>query len=105
MVCKSVALGIIKGRPKGFVVSTKRRIALHIENKLVSGSFTHLQPELYAARAAAWKGNPKYESYEDWETVLVAPQSFYERYAKDAGKFGRFISHEELANFIPEFGA
>ena len=86
-----------------FETNQKRRVALHIENKLESGRFTHLQPELYAARADAWKGNPKYEAYEDWETVLVAPQSFYERHSKDAHKFGRFISHEEIATFIPEF--
>lgn len=87
-----------------FETSRKRRVALHIENKLESGRFTHLQPELYSARAAAWKESPKYENYEDWETVLVAPQSFYERHSEDARKFGSFISHEELATFIPEFG-
>ena len=85
-----------------FEVSPTRRIALHIENKL-KARFTYLQPEFYAARAEAWKCNPKYENYEDWETVLVAPQYFYDRHSKDAAKFGRFISHEELATFIPEF--
>lgn len=88
-----------------FETSSKRRIALHIENKLGSGCFTRLQPEVYAARAEPWKGDQKYQSYEDYETVLVAPQSFYERNSKEAEKFGRFISHEELARFIPEFEA
>src|SRR5690348_12756977 len=35
----------------------KRRVAIHIENKLASGHFTSFQPELYASRAACWKGN------------------------------------------------
>ena len=82
----------------------KCRFALHIENKLATGNFTQLQPELYAARAAAWSGKPKYQNYESWETVLVAPRSFYERFRNDASKFNRFIAHEELADFIDEFG-
>ena len=87
-----------------FETQTHKRIALHIENKLASGSFTPFQPEIYAARAAQWKGNPKYQSYEDWETVLIAPRSFYARYIDDAKKFGRFIAHEDIANYIPVFG-
>jgi hypothetical protein len=83
-----------------FETQTHKRIALHIENKLASGSFTPFQPEIYAARAAQWKGNPDYQSYEDWETVLIAPRSFYARYIDDAKKFGRFIAHEDIANYI-----
>jgi hypothetical protein len=81
------------------------RVALHIENKLASGTFTPFQPELYASRAEAWKNKPKYESYEHWATVLVAPQSFYNRFSVQASKFGKFVSHEELAAHIPEFDA
>lgn len=88
-----------------FEVNPTRRIALHIEKKLDSGSFTRLQPELYATRAESWKDNPKYANYEDWDTVLVAPQSFYERNTKDAKKFGLFIFHEEIASLIPDFSS
>ena len=86
-----------------FEVSPALRIALHIENKLASGRFTHLQPELYAARANAWKGNPRYENYSEWETILVAPLSFCKRNSEDVEKFGHVIFHEDLAHYIPEF--
>ena len=79
------------------------RFALHIENKLSSGKFTDLQPELYRARAAAWARNSRYGDYEEWETILVAPISFYERNQYEARKFNRFVSHEEIAMHIPEF--
>lgn len=83
---------------------THGRFALHIENKLAAGVFTKLQPELYAARAAAWVGNPKYRSYVDFETILVAPLVFYNRNLADAKKFDRYISHEEISLFLPIFG-
>ena len=79
------------------------RFALHIENKIGTGKFTTLQPELYRPRAEQWKGNPKYRSYTDFDTVLVAPQQFQERNAAQAGLFGCFISHEEISKFIPLF--
>ena len=80
-------------------------MALHIENKLGSRAFTQYQPELYAARAKTWAPNPKYESYQAWQTVLVAPRSFRERFPMDAGKFDVFIAHEDIAQYVPEFGA
>lgn len=86
-----------------FVTHAKKRFAIHIENKRGSGKFTPLQPELYRARAAAWKGNPKYGSYEDWEIILVAPRSFYERFRSEAEKFDRFIAYEEIAAYLPLF--
>jgi hypothetical protein len=82
----------------------RRRLALHIENKIVSGHFTERQAELYSARAAHWAGNPKYWSYDEWDTVLVAPQAFLERFLEDAKKFGARISHEEIATQLPGFG-
>jgi hypothetical protein len=86
--------------------STRRgRFALHIENKLRSGRFTDRQPELYRARAAAWAGKVKYQDYDEWETVLVAPLEFYQRNEYEASKFSRFISHEDIAVHISEFRA
>lgn len=86
-----------------FENSAKRRLGLHIENKLASGSFTLYQPEVCAARADAWTNNPDYGNYDCWETVLLAPTSFYHRYATEARKFTSFISHEDVAAHIPAF--
>lgn len=86
-----------------FEASGVGRFALHIENKLASGKFTELQPELYAARSVAWRGDEKYQSYVDSETMLVAPRAFYERWTADAAKFDRYVPHEEIARFIPLF--
>ncbi|WP_180130576.1 hypothetical protein [Rhodoferax sp. BLA1] len=82
-----------------------RRLALHIENKLAGGKFTRYQPEMYAARAEAWRKNEQYENYDDWETVLIAPRSFLARNGDDARKFMSFIAHEDIAAHVPEFVA
>ena len=88
-----------------FQSKERGRFALHIENKLSAGHFTDYQPDLYRSRASAWSGNPAYGDYEEWETVLVAPDSFYQRNLREARKFDRFISHTDLAAFVPEFGS
>lgn len=80
-----------------------QRLGVHIENKLATGHFTQYQPEVYAARAEAWVGDPKYESYQQWETVLLAPHAFYERNRLEACKFTTFVSHEEVALWLPLF--
>jgi hypothetical protein len=82
-----------------------QRFALHIENKRLTGRFTPKQPELYRERARAWANQGKYGNYDAWETVLVAPQAFYNRFRIEADKFGCFIAHEEIAKQIPLFGA
>ena len=82
---------------------TRQRFALHVENKLASGSFTEYQPEMYAMRAKAWLGQPKYGSYTDFETLLIAPRGFAEKFPRECGIFDRFIPHEEIARFVPEF--
>lgn len=78
-------------------------LGLHIENKISSGKFTNLQPEMYAHRAAHWIGNPRYGGYADFETVLLAPKAFRERNAAQAALFGCFISHESIGQHIPLF--
>ena len=80
-----------------------KRIGFHIENKLALGSFTPHQPEMYAVRAEAWRKNSDYGNYDEWETVLIAPQAFFEKFKSDARKFISFISHEELAKKISVF--
>jgi len=81
-----------------------RRAALHIENKLANGHFTELQPEMYHQRAAHWLLNEKYKNYSDFQTVLIAPLQFYDRNRKHAKLFDVYISHEEISQYIPEFG-
>jgi hypothetical protein len=86
-----------------FKAEPERRLALHIENKLASGRFTAYQPEVYEARAKWWVRNRDYGNYGEWDTVLLAPSSFFSRNAESARKFGTFIPHEEIARFLPEF--
>ncbi|MEO5925946.1 MAG: hypothetical protein ABIR70_19155 [Bryobacteraceae bacterium] len=87
-----------------FPAEPMRRCGLHIENKLASGRFTKYQPQLYAARAKQWANNPKYGNYNEWDTVLVAPQSFLDGHYTLAKPFGAFVSHEEIAHYITNFG-
>jgi len=78
-------------------------LGLHIENKLARSKFRSLQAESYAARAAYWVNNQNYGNYTSWETILVAPRSFYERHREASSAFGLFVPHEEVAGFIPLF--
>lgn len=86
-----------------FTTTNGQRFALHIENKVSFGKFMPDQPELYAVRAHQWMGNPKYQSYTDFETVLVAPKMFYQRNESACRLFHRYIPHEDIAQFIPLF--
>ena len=36
--------------------------------------------------------------------VLVAPWAFYEKFRVECEKFGSFVSHEDIAEYIPIFG-
>jgi len=83
--------------------SSGSNVALHIENKLADGHFQDMQPELYAVRARQWIGLSKYQGYEDFETILIAPQAFYDRNREDAEKFDVYVSHEDIAAYITEF--
>jgi hypothetical protein len=80
------------------------RFALHIENKLASGAFTRDQPDLYAARARYMAGKIKYGDYSDFETVLIAPQKFSERWPEGCAKFDCYVSHEDISAHLPHFG-
>lgn len=87
------------------VLSTQdgRLLGVHIENKIGVGKFTARQPEMYPHRAAHWLGNAKYGNYSEFDTVLLAPRAFRERNESQAGNFGCFIAHEDVAQFIPMF--
>jgi hypothetical protein len=58
---------------------------------------------MYAVRAKKWQGRPKYQNYEEWETVLIAHSEFIERNHTDSSKFGCVVRHEEIAAFVPQF--
>lgn len=88
-----------------FQDETGRRFALHIENKIHGGTFTQYQPEGYPERAKKWIGHEKYGNYTEWEAVLVAPLEFRNRVQDKLSFFGALISHEEIAEHIPAFGA
>ena len=81
------------------------RFALHIENKQAKETFRLDQPELYHERAADWKNTPKWGNYQDFEVMLIAPQEFYEQHKERSAIFHRYLSHEEIATFVPEFAS
>ena len=80
------------------------RFAVHIENKTSKDSFRPQQAELYHERAKDWLNIQKWGNYQDYEVILIAPQQFYERHKVIASIFHRYVSHEELTRFLPEFG-
>ncbi len=81
------------------------RLGVNIENKLSNGSFEPYQPETYKVRAKHWIKNPKYGDYEDFDTVLVAPRTFFDRNLDAAKLFGSFVSYEEIAVYVPDFSS
>jgi hypothetical protein len=83
--------------------STGNRFALHIENKTAKDRFRAQQPESYRKRATDWLRKDKWGNYDDFECVLLAPQAFANKHTEDVKKFDRFLSHEALAEAIPEF--
>jgi hypothetical protein len=86
------------------VVKTKYRFALHIENKKSLGRFLEGQAEAYEARALHMMKRPEYLNYEEFETVLISPRSFRARYGTECDLFDSYISYEDVAKYIPEFG-
>ena len=85
------------------VPQTGARFAIFVENKKAKGKFTPNQPEKYAMMAAHWAGKPKYLNYTSHQTVLLAPQSFRDRFPEECGMFDCFIPHEEVAAVLPAF--
>lgn len=79
------------------------RVGLDIENKVGLGTFRPNQADFYAQRARAWGGVEKYGNYSRWGTVLVAPEAFHARFPEESAKFDAFISHEDIAQFVPLF--
>ncbi|MCF8469931.1 MAG: hypothetical protein K9G30_04045 [Parvibaculum sp.] len=82
---------------------TKRRFALHCENKTEGYKFSDGQAEAYAIRAKHMANKAKYLNYEDYQTVLIAPNSFREKFRTECEAFEVHISYENIAKSIPEY--
>lgn len=80
-----------------------RRFALHIEDKPGDGILTFRQASDYRRRAIFMARKERYLSYEDFETILIAPQIFLDSHADCRAQFDRAISYEALAQQIPLF--
>ena len=78
------------------------RFALHIENKQ-DVKFALGQAEDYETRARWMMATPRYLSYTDFQTMLIAPKSFRAQNRQAADLFHCFISYENIGRFIPEF--
>jgi hypothetical protein len=81
------------------------RFALHIEIKTAKDRFQPDQPELYHERASDWLGDSKWGNYEDFEVILVAPRTFYEKNREKSDLFHQYIPSEAIAETIPEFAS
>jgi hypothetical protein len=79
------------------------RFAIHIEDKPSDGTLCFEQAAAYRRRAAFKANDPKWLNYSDFETVLMAPSSFFTLNGEAAAQFDRTISYEEVARFIPLF--
>lgn len=86
-----------------FSASTKR-VALHIEDKPPRGKFTPNQYLNYRRRAEFMAGKPKYLSYSEYTTILLAPKAFFEENSRTVHHFDCCISYESVAEAIPLFG-
>lgn len=80
------------------------RFAIHIENKPPHGTLRFDQASAYRRRAAFKANDAQWLNYVDFETVLLAPESFIEANWEPATQFDRVISYESVAAFVPSFG-
>jgi hypothetical protein len=77
------------------------RCAIHIENKPLHGKWRPHQPESYPKRA---ENRAAKLGYAKFQTALIAPLSFIERWPREANLFDIRISYEDIAKFVPQFG-
>ena len=77
------------------------RYALHIENKPDHGKWMTDQARNYRRRAfnrmEKWR-------YVDFQTILMAPRGFIERFPRDVAEFVVVLSYEDIRSVAPEFG-
>ncbi|MBT2187555.1 hypothetical protein [Sphingobium nicotianae] len=77
------------------------RFAIHIENKPPHGNLSFIQAATYRRRATFMANQPRWLSYSDFETIILAPSSFIERHRECANQFDRAITYEQIARFVP----
>ena len=86
------------------IAETRRRFAIHVENKTLGGSFTEQQPESYDFRARhMMKQHRSVFGYTDFDTLLIAPLGFKEKNDEACRAFGCYIAYEDIAPYVPEF--
>ena len=81
----------------------RTRFALLIENKKGIGQFLEGQAEGYEPKARFMMNKSKYLSFTDFETMLIAPTLFRKNNEDQCKTFHRYISYEDIAQFIPKF--
>lgn len=83
--------------------SNDGRFALHIENKTGTSRFRDGQAEAYRPRGRHMQGKPEFLAYTKFSTVLLAPDRFRTKFPDKSDLFDKFISYEEISEFLPEF--
>jgi hypothetical protein len=84
-------------------IDTKRRFALHIENKTATGRLTELQAESYEPRARFMMNEKGYLNHTDFTTMLIAPRMFARNNWTKCASFDCYIPYDKIAKFIPAF--
>jgi hypothetical protein len=88
------------------ITGIKRNVALLIENKRGSGRFTdEAQAEDYRAVAEHMKNDNYYMNFVDYETLIIAPQSFLDLHPEKAKLFDSKIPYEEIAGQVLLFAS
>lgn len=87
------------------VGTTGERFALHFENKRQGSKFSPGQAAAYAPRARHMSLKAEYLSYTNFQTLLLAPADFRRRRAADVDRFDVLLTYDEIARFLPAFGA
>jgi hypothetical protein len=82
---------------------TKRRFALHIENKTATGRLTEMQAESYERRARFMMHQKGYLNHADFTTVLIAPRMFGRNNWAKCASFDCYFPYDRIAKFIPAF--
>jgi hypothetical protein len=82
---------------------TKRRFALHVENKTATGRLTSTQAESYEVRARCMMNDKAYLNHTDFTTVLIAPRMFGRNNWAKCASFDCYIPYDKIAKFIPAF--
>ena len=83
--------------------AASKRFAIHIENKPPTGRLSIEQAADYRPRAAYMANDDRWLNYSDFETVLLAPETFIRNNSGPAEQFDRAITYESVAEFVPLF--